>query len=191
MKQPIKMQLILAGALAVTALNAMTPGRGGEAFGQAPPPEARHTQAQLTGSWLTAYQVGGFRASVPVLLTFGGDKTVIESDSPAPNPLFPNPIILSNGHGAWVPSHSARDYTFFYRKLIFEQDGLTPFGTTTTLGKLTLSADGQTFQASVEITFLDTGNKVLNRTNGTVTGSRIVVPEESIGGPGTDSSPMP
>ena len=132
--------------------------------------------APLTGAWLTTYAVAGFTTTVPVLLTFHDDRTVLETDSSVANPLFNPPAVLSDGHGAWTQKFPGRNYTFYYRKLIFAQADSTPDGSTSTLANLTLSPDSKSFQATIQITFYDKNNKVTNQTSGTVTGTRIEVP---------------
>ena len=168
----------LAIGLASIAFTSIVPGAGRPASAQAVSQDYQRAPIELTGSWLTEYQVANFTAKVPVLLTFHDDRTVLETDSPTPNPLFTPEVALSNGQGAWIPGRRPREYTFFYRKLIYAEAGSTPSGGTTTLGKLTVSSDEKTFLATIEITFYDAANNVTNRATGTVTGARIVVPSE-------------
>jgi hypothetical protein len=92
-----------------------------------------HGRHPLVGSWLVTYDVEAFGVVIPILLSFGRDGVVIETDSPAPTPVGPlGTLILSNGHGAWQPRAEKGTFAYLYRKLIYQQDGLTPFGTTKT-----------------------------------------------------------
>lgn len=169
-----------SGKIAIAALLACAstfPGAAKPAAAQAAAESDQRSLPQLAGSWLTSYQVAGFTSKVPVLLTFHEDHTVLESDSPTPNPLFNPPVALSNGQGVWAAAQGVRDYSFYYRKLIFEETASTPSGSTATTGRVSLSADGQTFQAGIEIVFFDADNKITSQTSGSVTGTRITLPK--------------
>ena len=66
-----------------------------------PPFPVRH---QLVGSWLVAYGFQAFGVPIPILLSFGRDGVMLETDSPAPTPLGSlGVLIVSKWHGAWVP----------------------------------------------------------------------------------------
>jgi hypothetical protein len=113
-----------------------------------------HGRHPLVGSWLVTYDVEAFGVVIPILLSFGRDGVVIETDSPAPTPVGPlGTLILSNGHGAWQPRAEQGTFAYLYRKLIYQQDGLTPFGTTKTQATGTISADGTHFEATIVIEF--------------------------------------
>lgn len=127
------------------------------------------------GSWLVTYDVPAFVVPIPILLSFGIEGILMETDSPAPTPVGSlGVLVLSNGHGAWVPTGGG-EFAYLYRKLIYQQDGLTPFGTTKTQATGTLSADGTQFQATLLIEFLDTSGNVVLSAPGTATGTRIRV----------------
>jgi hypothetical protein len=129
----------------------------------------------LVGSWLVTYTVPAFVVPIPLLLSFGRDGIMLETDSPAPTPVGDlGVLILSNGHGAWVPTGRGT-FAYLYRKLIYEADGFTPFGTTRTQATGTISADGTQFQAHLLIEFLDTDGQVVLSAPGSATGTRIHV----------------
>jgi hypothetical protein len=135
-----------------------------------------HGRHPLVGSWLVTYDVEAFGVVIPLLLSFGRDGVVIETDSPAPTPVGPlGTLILSNGHGAWQPRAEQGTFAYLYRKLIYQQDGLTPFGTTKTQATGTISADGMHFEATILIEFLDTEGQIQLSAPGTATGTRILV----------------
>jgi hypothetical protein len=135
-----------------------------------------HGRHPLVGSWLVTYDVEAFGVVIPILLSFGRDGVVIETDSPAPTPVGPlGTLILSNGHGAWQPRAEQGTFAYLYRKLIYQQDGLTPFGTTKTQATGTISADGTHFEATIVIEFLDTEGQIQLSAPGTATGTRILV----------------
>jgi hypothetical protein len=134
-----------------------------------------HVRHQLVGSWLVTYDVQAFGVPIPVLLSFGRDGVMIETDSPASTPVGDlGVLILSNGHGAWK-STGGGEFAYLYRKLIYQQDGFTPFGTTRTSATGTASADGMQFEGTLLIEFLDTSGTVVSSTIGTATGTRIQV----------------
>ena len=112
---------------------------------------------------------------IPILLSFGSDGVMIETDSPAPTQVESlGVLILSNGHGAWEPKRGG-EFAYLYRKLIYEKDGFTPFGTTRTSATGTVSADGRRLEAEIVIEFLDTNGNLLFSAPGTATGTRILV----------------
>ena len=134
-----------------------------------------HGRHPLVGSWLVTYDVEAFGVVIPILLSFGRDGVMIETDSPAPTPVGPlGTLILSNGHGAWKDG-GERTFAYLYRKLIYQQDGLTPFGTTKTQATGKISADGTHFEATILIEFLDTAGQIQLSAPGTATGTRILV----------------
>jgi hypothetical protein len=135
-----------------------------------------HGRHLLVGSWLVTYDVEAFGVVIPLLLSFGRDGVVIETDSPAPTPVGPlGTLILSNGHGAWKPGAGKGTFAYLYRKLIYQQDGLTPFGTTKTQATGKTSADGTQFEATILIEFIDTEGQIQLSAPGTATGTRILV----------------
>ena len=135
-----------------------------------------HGRHPLVGSWLVTYDVEAFGVVIPILLSFGRDGVMIETDSPAPTPVGPlGTLILSNGHGAWKPVAGKGTFAYLYRKLIYQQDGLTPFGTTKTQATGKISADGTQFEATILIEFLDTEGQIQLSAPGTATGTRILV----------------
>ena len=135
-------------------------------------PPSGHGRYPLVGSWLVTYDVEAFGVVIPLLLSFGRDGVVIETDSPAPTPVGPlGTLILSNGHGAWKPTSGSGKFAYLYRKIIYQKDGLTPFGTTRTQAEGTVSADGTTFEADITIEFLDTTGQVVLVASGTATGT--------------------
>jgi len=135
-----------------------------------------HDRHPLVGSWLVTYDVEAFGVVIPLLLSFGRDGVMIETDSPAPTPVGPlGTLILSNGHGVWQPRAEEGTFAYLYRKLIYQQDGLTPFGTTKTQATGNISADGMHFEATILIEFLDTEGQLQLSAPGTATGTRIRV----------------
>ena len=135
-----------------------------------------HGRHQLVGSWLVTYDVEAFGVVIPLLLSFGRDGVMIESDSPAPTQVGPlGTLILSNGHGAWKLMAGKGAFAYLYRKLIYQQDGFTPFGTTKTQATGTISADGTQFEATILIEFIDTEGQIQLSAPGTATGTRIRV----------------
>ena len=112
--------------------------------------------APQAGSWLVTYDVAAFGAPFPLLLSLGADGLVIETDAPGKFPLGPGFLtVLSNGHGAWEPTRGRGTRCgSLYRKLIYQEDGLTPFGRAHT-GKRDREPDGASFQATIEIEIAD------------------------------------
>jgi hypothetical protein len=148
---------------------------------QSPPQPSFHVSHPLVGSWLVTYDVQAFGVPIPLLLTFGGEGAMIETDTPAPTPVGDlGVLILSNGHGAWVSTGEV-EFAYLYRKLIYQQDGLTPFGTTRTSATGTTSADDTQLQATLLIEFLDTNGKIALSTTGTAAGTRIQVEQQEMG----------
>jgi hypothetical protein len=104
---------------------------------------------------------------------------VIETDAPGVFPLGPGfSVILSNGHGAWSRAKDDRAFSYLYRKLIFQQDGVTPFGMARTRATGTVQSNGQAFRAEITIELSDLAGQVFFETGGTATGTRITVAEE-------------
>ena len=97
----------------------------------------------LAGSWQVTYDVPAFGGPFPLLLSLGSEGVVIETDAPGKFALAPDLlVILSNGHGAWEPIRGRGAFVYCDRKLIYQEDGLTPFGITRTQARGRLSADG-------------------------------------------------
>ena len=100
----------------------------------------------------------------------------IETDSPGAFPLGPGlSVVLSNGHGAWSRARGDRAFTYLYRKLIFQQDGLTPFGMARTRATGTVHRNGKAFRAEIAIELSDLNGQTFFETRGTATGTRIGV----------------
>jgi hypothetical protein len=151
-------------------------GIGSVSSAAAQSPPSGHGRHPLVGSWLVTYDVEAFGVVIPILLSFGRDGVMIETDSPAPTQVGPlGTLILSNGHGAWKPMAGEGTFAYLYRKLIYQQDGFTPFGTTKTQATGTISADGTQFEATIVIEFLDTEGQITLAAPGTATGTRILV----------------
>jgi hypothetical protein len=111
------------------------------ASAQLPPQPSFHFRHQLIGSWLLTCDVQAFGGAIPILLSFGRDGVMVESDSPAPTPVGNlGVLILSNGYGAWFPVAKG-EFAYLYRKLIYQEDGSTPFGTTRASATGTTDAD--------------------------------------------------
>jgi hypothetical protein len=138
----------------------------------------------LLGSWQVIYNVPAFVIPIPVLLTFSGPDglagafgEVIETDSPAPTPVGDlGTLILSNGHGQWGYRISDGKYAYLYHKLIYDQNG-NSFGVAHTAATVTPSADGQRFEATLSIQFIDNQGKVVLSATGTATATRITLAE--------------
>jgi hypothetical protein len=136
-------------------------------------PGGRHAAA---GSWLVTYDIPAFGEPFPLLLSLAGEGTVLETDAPGKFQLAPDFfVILSNGHGAWEPTRGRKAFAYEYRKLIYQQDGLTPFGVTRTSANGSLSPDGATFQVQIAIEIADIAGQVLFQTTGTAAGTKIRV----------------
>jgi hypothetical protein len=134
-------------------------------------------QQQLTGSWLTTYDVPAFVIPIPVLLTFTADGSIIETDSPAPTPFGGSigTLFLSNGHGSWKQT-GKNQFAYTYRKILYAANG-NPFGLARTNGAVTLSKDGTQLHVNVDIRFTDNNGNVIFSAAGTVIGNRIPVEE--------------
>lgn len=135
---------------------------------------------QLTGSWLTTYQIAVFGGNVPILFSFNGDGTLIESDSPLPNPFGGSigTVILSNGHGAWKRT-GEKTFAFTYKKQVFHTDG-SSYGVVQTNGTVTLSSDGTKLQIDLTLlTLTDNQGNITFTTSGTGTATRIVVAQSN------------
>jgi hypothetical protein len=178
-----KPMLSVVVSLAMLALVATPPWPGGvpRASAAAPAHPDRAFRPALGGSWLVTYDVAAFGGPVLILLSFAKDRVMLETDSPGvvPLPLGPAqelvPVIFSNGHGAWEPTPGRGTFAYLYRKIIYQADGLTPFGTTRTQTAGTVSADGTTFEAAITIEFLDLTGRAALVASGTATGTRISV----------------
>jgi hypothetical protein len=133
----------------------------------------------LSGSWVVTYDVPAFGPPFPLLLSLADGGVVIETDAPGIFPLGPSlSVILSNGHGAWSRAKGNRAFSYVYRKLIFQQDGITPFGMARTRAAGTVQRNGQAFRAEITIELSDLAENVFFETRGTATGTRITVAEE-------------
>ena len=133
------------------------------------------SRTDAVGSWLVTYDVPAFGPPFPLLLSLGGDGIVVETDAPGAFPLGTVSVILSNGHGAWEPARGNGAFSYLYRKLIYEQNGLTPFGTSRTQARGTVNTDGSTFRATLQIQILDSAGQILFETSGTAIGTRIAI----------------
>ena len=145
----------------------------GDGF-QAPDPD--HAMA---GSWLVTYDVPAFGPPFPLLLSLADGGVAIETDAPGAFPLGPGlSVVLSNGHGAWSRARTDRAFTYLYRKLIFQQDGLTPFAMARTRATGTVQRNGTAFRAEISIELSDLNGQTFFETRGTATGTRIDVVQE-------------
>jgi hypothetical protein len=132
------------------------------------------------GAWRV--QLSGLGpAPVPILMTFNGDGTLLQTDTPVslPQPVPPSSA-ASNGHGAWRKVSDSQ-FSFTYVKIFYGNDG-PALAVATQRGTLTLAADGNTFEARL------TGTDFVNATDGTpigtgapaaltYAGTRIVAPD--------------
>jgi hypothetical protein len=142
----------------------------------------------LLGSWQVIYNVPAFVFPIPILLTFSGPDgvsdsfgEVIETDSPAPTPMGDlGTLILSNGHGEWGYRIADGTYAYLYHKLIYDQNGHS-VGVAHTAATVTPNPDGQHFEATLSIKFIDNQDKVVLVATGSATGIRIHL-DESIDG---------
>ena len=138
-----------------------------------PTGRSSHILDLLVGSWLVTYDVQAFGFPIPILLSFTGDGVMIETDTPAPTPVGDlGTLILSNGHGEWEPK-GFKEFSYLYRKLVYQEDGLTPFGTTRTTATGTVTKGGAELKADLLIEFLDRNGSVLLAAPGTATGTKI------------------
>jgi hypothetical protein len=132
----------------------------------------------LAGSWLVTYDIPAFGPPFPLLLSLADGGVAIETDAPGVFPLGPGlSVILSNGHGAWSRAWAdeAFTFTYLYRKLIFQQDGLTPFGMARTRATGKVQRNGNVFRAEIVIELSDLTGQTFFETRGTATGTRISV----------------
>ena len=74
----------------------------------------------------------------------------------------------------WEPKKGG-EFAYLYRKLIYQENGLTPFGTTRTSATGTISADGKRLEATILIEFLDVQGNLLFPAPGTASGTKIDV----------------
>jgi hypothetical protein len=74
--------LSLTTCLVVSALV----GLGSVSAVAAQSPPSVHGRHPLVGSWLVTYDVEAFGVVIPILLSFGRDGVLLETDSPAPTP---------------------------------------------------------------------------------------------------------
>jgi hypothetical protein len=162
-------------ALCLTTLLVIPCGTPTNAFAQEARSEAAQvSQHALAGSWLVTYDVPAFGAPFPLLLSVATGGVVMETDAPGKFPLGPGFLtILTNGHGAWEPVRGRRGFTYLYRKLIYLEDGLTPFGITRTRASGSVGADGQAFTATIAIEIADLAGQVLFVAEGTASGAKI------------------
>ena len=155
-----------------------------DAWGQATFGIHHRFAGALLGSWQVIYNVPAFVIPIPILLTFSGSDglagafgEVIETDSPAPTPVGElGTLILSNGHGQWAYRPSDGKYAYLYHKLIYDPNG-TSFGVAHTAATVTPAPDGQHFEATLSIQFIDNQGKVVLSATGTASGTRISLAE--------------
>jgi len=141
--------------------------------------QASDVDHAVAGSWLVTYDVPAFGPPFPLLLSLADGGVAIETDAPGAFPLTPGlSVVLSNGHGAWSRAHGDGAFTYLYRKLIFQQDGLTPFGMAKTRATGTVQRKGTAFRAEISIELSDLNGQTLFETRGTATGTRIGVVQE-------------
>ena len=76
---------VLLGLLLVCALLGI--GLVSAAAAEAQRQQSSQNRHQPVGSWLVTYDVPAFLVPIPLLLSFGRDGVVIETDSPAPTPV--------------------------------------------------------------------------------------------------------
>ena len=154
---------------------AVITGSGTQAAADTPTGRSAQIFELLVGSWLVTYDVQAFGFPIPILLSFTGDGVMIETDTPAPTPVGNlGTLILSNGHGEWEPT-GFRQFSYLYRKLVYQQDGLTPFGTTRTTATGTISNESAQLKANLLIEFLDVNGNVLLAAPGTATGTKVKI----------------
>jgi hypothetical protein len=157
----------------IVMLMALAPVSAGT---QVQTPDADHA---IAGSWLVTYDVPAFGPPFPLLVSLADGGVAIETDAPGAFPLGPGiSVVLSNGHGAWSRARGDRAFTYLYRKLIFQQDGLTPFGMARTRATGTVQRNGTAFRAEISIELSDLNGQTFFETSGTATGTRISVVQE-------------
>jgi hypothetical protein len=136
------------------------------------------TPLDPTGSWQTTYAVPAFGGDITILVSFGMGGIVIETDTPtaAQFPFDSSPVVVSNGHGAWVPT-GIDTFSYKYVKELYPSTG----GAGVSVGHIesnatvTVSQDGKTLQiAGLTIKFFDANGNVLFTATGTGTATRIV-----------------
>lgn len=145
------------------------------ADGRPEPPKG----STVAGAWRV--NLAGFGPNaVPILMTFTRDGTLLQTDTPValPQPVPPSSA-ASNGHGIWRKTGS-REYAFTYVKIFYSPDG-PALATVTQRAKLTLSEDGNSFNAAIVGTeFVDANGAPIGGggvANLTFAGTRITLPE--------------
>lgn len=135
--------------------------------------------SSVAGAWRV--NLSGFGPNaVPILMTFTRDGTLLQTDTPValPQPVPPSSA-ASNGHGIWRKTGS-REYAFTYVKIFYSPNG-PALATATQRAKLTLSDDGNSFNAAIVGTeFADANGAPIGGggvANLTFAGTRITLPE--------------
>ena len=125
------------------------------------------------GSWQAVYDVPAFGRLTPTLLSFGIEGVLIETVFPVPTPVEGlGTVILSNGHGNWE-AKGPGEFVYRYLQLVYQADGVTPFGTAWTQAEGFLVGDGTDFQATLTVEFRDTTGQSLVSVQGTANGSKL------------------
>jgi hypothetical protein len=143
-------------------------------------PDRPESSSSLAGAWRVDL-LGFGPTSVPILMTFARDGTLLQTDTPV---LLPQPVppssAASNGHGLWRKL-GGRDYSFTYVKIFYGPDG-PALATATQRARATLSDDGKTFTARIVGTdFVNAdGSPIAPGAVATLTftGTRIALPDE-------------
>jgi hypothetical protein len=125
----------LCAALAVSAAAARTE------------PRNERGPASVAGAWRVTL-LGLGPAPIPILMTFGRDGTLLQTDTPV---LLPQPVppssAASNGHGLWRQTGS-NEFSFTYVKIFYGPEG-PALATVTQQARGSLSSDGKTFTANI------------------------------------------
>ena len=123
------------------------------------PTAASAQSATLTGAWSANFVDPNGQFTLPALINFHSDGTLVDTDggelSGAPG------LFISPGLGAWRPLAGSK-YEMTFQSIVVNPDG-SLFATGTITQILTLSDDGNSFTGTGVYSFIDTqGNVIVN-----------------------------
>jgi hypothetical protein len=154
--------MTLAGAATTTA--------------QAPPAPSLSETRLPVGSWQVVSDVPAYGRLIRTLLSLGIEGVAVETVFPAPTPVGSlGPLLLSNGHGEWEPRGPGA-FAYLTLQVVYQADGVTPFGIAATRAEGFLVRGGTDFQATLTVEFVDTEGQSRLSVQGTANGSKIEVP---------------
>jgi hypothetical protein len=127
------------------------------------------------GAWFIRTNAPDIPELPTVLATFNADGGLTETDIGALviAPGF-GPGIFTEGHGVWKPT-AARKFRFRWDKHYYAPEGVVWIGRTRTIGTATMSADGNSWTATVTLEFRNPNNDLLVALPATFQAERITV----------------